>query len=153
MSNITELHYDLLHLLLPNTGITYRAVLHRKWPWAHCEGCRWLEPAVIYCAVCLIGLSVVHPTWVTQLVVSQSLNSDLLLCLLSATLHVMLMIDSPTTTFSKKQKTFQWVSHCSSQKFNVLSCRAVFLQSAQIEGKLWLLRRWHLQLVLSGPWT
>lgn len=146
MSNITELYHGLLHLLLPDTGIKYRAVLHCKWPWAHCEGCRWLEPAVIYYAGRLIGLSVVHPTWVVRLVVSESLNSDLLLCLLSTMLHVMLMNNSPTTTFSKKQKTFQWVSHCSSRKFNVLSCRVVFLQPAQIEGRLWLLRWWHLQL-------
>ena len=75
-------------------------------PGAHGEGWGWLEIAVTYCAVCLSGLLVFCPTWVIQLVVSESLNSDLLLllCLLSATLHAMFTIVSPTITFSEKNK-------------------------------------------------
>lgn len=60
----------------------------------------------MYCAVRLSGLAVVCPTWVVQLAISEALSSDLLLLLwlLSATLHVMLMIVSPTMTFSEKNK-------------------------------------------------
>lgn len=62
----------------------------------------------MYCAVRLRGLSVFHPTWVIQLAISEALSSDLLLllCLLSAVLHLMLMIVSPTMTFSERIKDF-----------------------------------------------
>lgn len=106
MSHITGFYPDLFHLLLPDIWSTHWAVLHCMSPWAHCEGCRRLELAVTCCAVHLSGLSAVRPALVIQLVISESLPSDLvlLLGLLSATLHAMVMSVSPITTFSEKIK-------------------------------------------------
>lgn len=77
-----------------------QSCLRFTWPWAHCEACRWLEPAVMYIAVHFSGLWVVHPTWAMQLIASESLGSDLLLLLsiLTAVLCVMLLMVSPTTS-------------------------------------------------------
>lgn len=67
-----------------------------------------MELAVTYCVVCLSGLSFVCPTQVIKHDISEPLSSDLplLLCLLSAMLHVMLMFVSLPKTFSEKIKYF-----------------------------------------------
>lgn len=104
------------------------------WPWAHCEACRWLEPAVMYIAVHFSGLWVVHPTWAMQLIASESLGSDLLLLLsiLTAVLCVMLLM-VPRTTSAFQERHFSQNFHIVLQR-NVLSCKAEFSQFAQMKN-------------------